>query len=123
MVAEGEILVPERPRRQRHLLDGRLSVRPGRVAVEVAAQVGPLDEHGQLALPRRLELAPVLAQLGRDVRVAEVRVGSSSSAAVNSSPVSVFVTEYSETERPRRTSSRSATLCSFEPVKCWSRFP
>ena len=31
---------------------------------------------------------------------------------------------YSETDSPRRTAaSRSATLWSFEPVKCWSRFP
>ena len=32
--------------------------------------------------------------------------------------------EYSETERPSFTArSRSATLWSFEPVKCWSRLP
>ena len=40
------------------------------------------------------------------------------------SPVSTVVTPYSEMESPRRTaSSRIATLWSFEPVKCWSRFP
>ena len=74
VVAEREVLVAERLRGERHLLDRRLPVRPGRVAVQVAAQVGALDELRQLALARRVELAAVLAQLGRDVRVAEVRV-------------------------------------------------
>ena len=35
-----------------------------------------------------------------------------------------MVTPYSETEKPPRwASSRSATLWSFEPVKCCSRLP
>ena len=39
-------------------------------------------------------------------------------------PDSTSFTPYSETDRPRRTaSSRNATLCAFEPVKCWSRLP
>ena len=39
--------------------------------VEVALEVAQLDELGQLPLARRLELAAVLAQLGRDPRVAQ----------------------------------------------------
>ena len=92
--------------------------------MEVAAEVGALDERRQLAAPRRRELAAVLAQLGRDVRVAEVRVQLLLVRGGEHLPVSVFVTPYSETQKPRRTaSSRRATLCSFEPVKCWSRLP
>ena len=39
--------------------------------MQVAAQLFRLDEHRQLAPPRCLELARVLTQLRRDVRVAE----------------------------------------------------
>ena len=39
--------------------------------VEVAAEVGELDQRGQLALSRRFEFAQVLAQLRGDVLVAE----------------------------------------------------
>ena len=39
--------------------------------MQVAAQLSRLDEHRQLAPPRCLELARVLTQLRRDVRVAE----------------------------------------------------
>ncbi len=42
--------------------------------VQVALQVGELDQSRQRALAGRLELAPVLAQLGRDPGVAEVLV-------------------------------------------------
>ena len=42
--------------------------------VQVAAQVAQLDELRQLAVPRRLELAAVLAQLRRDEVVAEEAV-------------------------------------------------
>ena len=39
-------------------------------------------------------------------------------------PVSTSSTPYSLTLSPRRTaSSRSATLCALEPVRCCSRFP
>ena len=49
---------------------------------------------------------------------------ASSVLSVKTSPVSVFWIPYSEIESLRRTaSSRSATLCCFEPVKCWSRLP
>ena len=49
---------------------------------------------------------------------------ASSVLSVKTSPVSVFWMPYSEIESLRRTaSSRSATLCCFEPVKWWSRLP
>ena len=44
------------------------------MGVQVTLELAQLDELRQLALPRGLELAGVLAQLGRDVLVAEVRV-------------------------------------------------
>ena len=75
MVGETEELVAARGRGTRHLLDRRLAVRrPGRVAVHLAAEVAELDELRQVAAPGRLELAAVLAQLRRDVAVAEERV-------------------------------------------------
>ena len=42
--------------------------------MQLPAEVLQLDERRQLAAPRRLELARVLAQLGRDEVVAEVPV-------------------------------------------------
>ncbi len=74
VVAHREVLVPERLRGARHLLDRRLPVRPGRVRVQVAAQVGALDQDGQRAVASGHQLARVLPQLGWDVGVAEVGV-------------------------------------------------
>ena len=74
VVAHREVLVPQRLRGARHLLDRRLSIRPGRVRVQVAAQVAALDQDRQRTVAGSSELAAVLAQLGRDVRVAKVRV-------------------------------------------------
>ena len=72
MVGDGVVLVAARRRALEHLLERALAVgRPVRVRVQVAAHVAQLDELRQLAAPRRLELAAVLAQLGRDRLVAE----------------------------------------------------
>ena len=57
-----------------HRLQRVLAVGPGRVRVQVAADVRELDELRQLPLARRLELAAVLAQLRRDPVVAEEAV-------------------------------------------------
>ena len=46
-----------------HDLDREVAVGPVRVAVQVAAQVGEVDQVGQPAGQRRLDLAAVLAQL------------------------------------------------------------
>ena len=60
-----------------HDLDRVDAVGPVRVAVQVAAQVGDVDEGRQRARERRLDLAAVLAQLRLDERQAEegVRLG------------------------------------------------
>ena len=84
-----------------------------------------LDQLGQLALARRLELAAVLAQLGRDPlhpeQLVDLLLGG---ARVRWSPSRRRRSPYSLTWRPRRTASvRSASLCLPEPVKCWSRLP
>ena len=57
-----------------HLLERVAAVGEGRVGVEVAADVAELDQVRQLALARRLQLAPPLAQLRLDVGVAEALV-------------------------------------------------
>ena len=68
VVADRHVLVAEVPRGGRHLEDGRLAVRPRRVAVEIAAHVAQLDER------RRRPAERFLAQLGRAPRHAERRV-------------------------------------------------
>ena len=67
VVADRDVLVAvEVARGLRHLEHGGLAVRPGRVAVEVAADLVQLDE------ARRLHAEPLrLAQLGRQVGAAE----------------------------------------------------
>ncbi len=68
----GVVLVAARDRALDHLLERVLAVgRPVRVRVQVAADISQLDELRQLAAPRRLQLAGVLAQLRRDRLVAE----------------------------------------------------
>ena len=72
------------------------------MGVEVAADVGELDEVGQLAFARRLQLAAALAQLRLDVGVAEPLVDLAPRVSQSStSPLSVSVMPCSETERPR----------------------
>ena len=71
VVADGEVGATEPLGRRDHLVEGRAAVRPGRVRVQVAADVVQLDELGQRPFARRLELAAVLAELGRDPAVAE----------------------------------------------------
>ena len=57
-----------------HLLERVAAVGEGRVGVQVAADVLEVDQLGQLAFARRLQLAAPLAQLGLDVGVAEALV-------------------------------------------------
>ena len=77
VVADREVLVAELARRERHLEHGRPAVRPGRVAVEVAADVGELDER---AAARR-GTAPRAAPAGTTARRAPRRRDSSSGAS------------------------------------------
>jgi hypothetical protein len=91
--------------------------------VQVAAEVAQLDELRQLAVPRRLELAAVLAQLRRDEVVAEEAVQLLLGARVNVSPVSVFCTPYS---RPRACADRRLAqrdVVILRAVKCCRRLP
>ena len=75
MVGQREVAIAAPLRLERHLLDRALPVRrPRRVAVELADEVARLDERRQAAVARGLELAAVLAQLGRDEGVAEEAV-------------------------------------------------
>ena len=62
VVGDRVVLVATRDGCRDHLLECRLAVRrPVRVRMQVAAQVGKLDEVRQLAAPRRIELPAVLA--------------------------------------------------------------
>ena len=61
MVGEAEEAIAPVARGERHLLDRALAVGgPDRVAVHLTDQVGQLDEVGEGARARRLELAAVL---------------------------------------------------------------
>ena len=71
MVGDRHVVVAELPRGARHLLDAGVAVGERRVHVQVAADVVQLDQLREPALARGLELAAVLAQLGRDVLHAE----------------------------------------------------
>ena len=112
VVADREVLVPERLRGAGHLLERRLPVRPRRVRVQVAAQVAALDEHRQLAAAggrrarRRSRAARAGCTRSRGARTAPPRP-----RRVNSSPVSMFVTAYSETESRAGPRPRAAPRC------------
>ncbi len=67
VVGDGEVVVAPFAGRGPHLLDRVVTVGGVGVAVEVAADVLQRDELRQRAVPSRLQLAPVLAQLGLDV--------------------------------------------------------
>src|SRR5438034_4817393 len=71
MVGDREVCVPAFARRERHLLERVLAVRPCRMTMEVALDVGQLDELRQLPVPCRFELPGVLSQLRRYERVSE----------------------------------------------------
>ena len=90
----------------RHLLQGVAPVGEGRVAVELAADVGDLDQLRERALARRPQLAPALAQLRLDVGVAEALVDLGLGCAER---------------RPRRTRPRSPRA--RRPRGPWRRRP
>src|SRR4029453_1515704 len=72
MVGDGQERVAAPLRLLSHLLDRVLAVRrPRRVAMEVAAKVAQLDQFRQRPFAGSLQLTEVLAQLRRDVLVAE----------------------------------------------------
>ena len=72
VVGDRVVLVAALDRRRDHLLERVLAVgRPVGVGMEIAAQLGELDERRELVSPCRLELAARLAQLRRDRLIAE----------------------------------------------------
>ena len=66
MVVDGQVLVAELPGGFRHALDRVVTVRGSGVAMKITANVVEFDQSRQLALAGGLDLAPVLAQLGRN---------------------------------------------------------
>ena len=75
VVGDGEVLHPHGVRALRHLLHRVLAVRVVRVAVDHPLHVRQLEERrGQLAPQGGLDLARILAQLGRDEGQPEVAV-------------------------------------------------
>ena len=71
VVGDDVVLVAPRLRRAHHLCQQVAPVGVGRVRVEVALDVGELDELRQLTASCGFELARVLAELGRDELIAE----------------------------------------------------
>ena len=71
VVRDRHVLVPARLRRRHERLDRVVAVGGVGVAVQVAAHVAELDEPRELAPRGGLDLARVLAQLGRDPRQAD----------------------------------------------------
>ena len=67
VVGNADVFEAEIHRGFGHRFDRLDAVAPGRVTMERAAQVGQLDELRQVAFLGGLDLAHVLAQLGRDV--------------------------------------------------------
>ena len=125
VVGDRQVGVAALARRRRHLLERVAAVGEGRVAVQVAADVVDRDQLRQLALraPRAARPVPRAAP-ARCRRSRGARRPPPRSRRGVTSPDSISVIPCSETERPRATaSSRSATLCACEPVKCWSRLP
>ena len=74
VVGDRQVGVAARLRRLGHLGERVAPVGERRVAVQVAAQVGELDQLRELALGGRGDLAVALAQLGLDVGEAEALV-------------------------------------------------
>ena len=74
VVGQDQVGVAAGAGRLGHLLDRVDPVRPVRVGVAVAAQVGQLHEARQRPGPGRLDLAAILAQLGRHLGEAQERV-------------------------------------------------
>ena len=66
VVGDGDVLQPALLGGGGHLLDRGRAVGPRAVHVQVAADVAQLDQLGQLAGVGPIELAPGLAQLGRE---------------------------------------------------------
>ena len=73
MIGDRDVLVAELARALGHLADAALAVAGRRVHVEVAAQVFTGDQTRQAAPIGGRELAPALAQLGRDPGQPEAR--------------------------------------------------
>jgi hypothetical protein len=123
VVGVREVLVAAGERGLRHLLDRVAPVGGDRVRVHVALRSPPRSGAGSRRRGR-LELAAVLAQLGRDPRQAEALVDLLlGRAAVRLAGRVVEDPVLGDVQALRTAASRSATLCSLEPVKCWSRLP
>ena len=92
--------------------------------MEVAADVGRAPRARERPASRGLELSRVLAQLGLDVGVPEVGVELLLAAgAEDLARLDPLDAVLGDGEPSSHRVSRSATLCSFEPVKCCSRLP
>ena len=124
VVADRVVRVPLLDRARDHRLERVAAVRPGRVRVQVAAQVAGLDQLRQPVAARGVELAEILAELGRDPVVAEERVDLLlGRERVDGAALGLGDPVLGDREPFRTAASRIATLCAFEPVKCWSRLP
>src|SRR5207245_9261331 len=74
VIGDGDVLEVRVPGRARHRLERVLAVGPVGLRLEVAAEIARLDQARERTRARRLDLALVLAQLGRDPGEAEAVV-------------------------------------------------
>ncbi len=66
MIGNSDVFVAQRARRFGHLFQRRAAIGLGGMHVQIAANVGKLDQLGQAASERSLDFAAILAQLGRN---------------------------------------------------------
>ena len=74
MIGDGHVVVAERVARLDHRLEGVTAVAIGRVHVEVAADLGRIDQRGKGARRCRLDLSGSVPKFGGDVREAEAGI-------------------------------------------------
>ena len=87
-------------------------------------QVAELDERRQPAFPRHVQLAAVLAQLGRDEGVAEIRIEVRLvGERVDFTRLGDRDAVLGNREAPPDSVLAEGDVVVLEPVKCWSRLP
>ena len=104
VIGDRDVFEPRLPRRHRHRPDVVLAVRLGGVHVEVAAEIGALDQAGQRARRGGVDLAAHLAQLRRHPVEAERGVDvlfalAGDAAVVRDAEQAVFVQLEAEADR------------------------
>ena len=104
MVCDCQVFQTGVSRRRRHRLDIRLSIGRGGMTVQVATEIGPLDQMRKVPHSRGLDLAAMLPQFGRDIRESKRFVhvglgGAGNILAVSNAKQAIFVQFESSPQR------------------------